>query len=93
MSENARNQEDMRIILNVALTAKFEENFVWDEMVDDDVNQADGGLEEAPAAPKKRKPGPLMASTRDEVSQLFGRNRARAESKLKTGDAQVAKLL
>lgn len=74
----------------MVLAAKFEENFVKEELVHDDINEEDAGPDASQASKKKRKPGPLMASTPQEVGRLFDRNRGQAAIKI-SGD--ISKLL
>lgn len=79
--------ERMKIILHIALAAKFEENFIREELVDPEINEAEDHPEETRASQKKRKPGPLMANTAEEVSRIFDRNKGQA-GKTEMGDVQ-----
>ena len=58
-------------------------------MIDDDVTHADSAMDDSQAPPRKRKSGPLMANTLEEVDRLYNRNRARAERTLSGGDPKA----
>lgn len=84
-------EEDMRTVLHTVLSAKFEENFIREAMEDESAKQKDSQLEEDEPAPKKRKQGPLMANTLQEVTKIFEMRKATAGKKLH--NAKVSMLL
>lgn len=79
----------MRTVLFTVLVAKFEENFVREEMVDETAaeKKTESQIEEEKA--KKKKPGLLMANTLREVSSVFEKRRALAPSKLHNGNVTM----
>lgn len=79
----------MRTVLFTVLVAKFEENFVREEMVDETATEKknDSQIEEEKA--KKKKPGLLMANTLREVGSVFEKRRALAPSKLHNSNVSM----
>lgn len=82
-------EEDMRTVLYTVLVAKFEENFVREEMIDEVANEKKSESQIEEEKLKKKKPGLLMANTHREVGSIFEKRRALAPSKLHNNNVSM----